>query len=100
MTIFSVPLKPVPSQKIIVDLNGQSSTIIIRQLGGRQFFSLSVEGNIICESVLMVDRSAIVRASYTGFIGDLMSVDTEKNEAPFYSGWGSRFVLIYSDTGF
>ena len=100
MTIYTIPLKAVPSQKIIVDLATQSCTIAIRQLGGRQFLSLSVEGNIICQSVLMVDRSPIVRARYTGFIGDLMSVDIEKSEPPSFTGWGTRFILIYSDTEF
>ena len=100
MTIYSIPLKPVPSQKIIVDLANQSSTIIIRQLAGRQFLSLSVSGNIICQGVLIVDRSPIVRASYTGFVGDLMSVDIDKSEPPSFAGWGSRFILLYSDTAF
>jgi hypothetical protein len=95
MAKFLVPLKAIPSQSISIVLNGQPCVIDVRLLGARQYFSLSVNGVVICRNVLMVNLSRIVRAEYTGFIGDFAVVDTQGDEAPDYSGWGTRWLLLY-----
>lgn len=97
MAITFVPVKAVPSQSINVILAGQPCAIKLRLLGGRQYFSLSVNGAVICQNVLMVNRSAIVRAAYMGFVGDLAAIDTQGDEPPEYTGWGSRWVLAFND---
>lgn len=97
MAITFVPLKALPSQSVSVVLAGQPCSIGIRQIGGRQYLSLSLNGTVICQNVLMVNRSAIVRAAYTGFVGDLAAVDTQGDDAPEYTGWGSRWVLAFND---
>lgn len=100
MTTYNVPLKPVPSQQIVVSLAGQSATIITRQMAGKQYLSLSISGNTICVNAIIRDRTPIVRTSYTGFVGDLVMVDTEGITDPSFTGYGTRYFLIYSDTGF
>lgn len=95
MAKFLVPLRKIPSQSINIVLNGQPCTIDIRLLGDRQYFSLSVNGAVICRNVLMVNLSRIVRAAYTGFIGDFAVVDTQGDEPPEYLGWGDRWILLY-----
>lgn len=97
MTVYTIPIKQVPSQRVNVVLSGQPCTIELRQLGGRQYFSLALNGEVICQNVLMVDRSRIVRAAYTGFVGDFASIDTQGTDAPDYTGWGTRWLLAYSD---
>ncbi|MNO44420.1 hypothetical protein D3C76_346630 [compost metagenome] len=97
MAVTLIPVRALPSQSINVVLAGQPCTIILRQIGGRQYLSLSLNGAVICQNVLMVNRSAIVRAAYTGFIGDLAAVDTQGDEAPVYTGWGTRWVLAFND---
>lgn len=97
MDISTIPLKAVPSQSVNVILAGQPCTIALRELGGRQYLSLSLNGTVICRSVLVVNRSAIVRAAYTGFIGDLAAIDTQGDEAPVYTGWGTRWALAFND---
>lgn len=97
MAITFIPLRAIPSQSVNVPLAGQPCTIILREIGGRQYLSLSINGNVICQNVLMVNRSAIVRAAYTGFIGELAAVDTQGDEAPVYTGWGTRWVLAFND---
>ncbi|QHJ83111.1 MAG: hypothetical protein [Caudoviricetes sp.] len=97
MGISTVPLKAVPSQPVNVNLAGQPCTIILREIGGRQYLSLSINGKVICRNVLVVNRSAIVRAAYTGFIGELAAIDTQGDEAPQYSGWGTRWLLAFND---
>lgn len=97
MAIVTIPLKPVPSQGVNVILAGQPCTVLLRQMQGRQYLSLSLNGVVICRNVLMVNRSAIVRAAYTGFIGDLAAIDTQGDEAPQYDGWGMRWLLAFND---
>lgn len=97
MTFYTIPLKQVPSQAVNVVLAGQPCYIELRLMKGRQYFSLSVNGNVICQNVLLVNRSWVVRAKYTGFIGDFMVVDTQGDSAPEYSGWDKRWLLAFSD---
>lgn len=97
MGISTIPLKAVPSQSRNVVLAGQPCTISLRLMGGRQYLSLSLNGTVICQNVLVVNRSAIVRAAYTGFIGELAAIDTQGDEAPDYTGWGTRWVLAFND---
>jgi hypothetical protein len=97
MAVVQIPLRPVPSQAVNVILSGQPCTIELRELGGRQYLSLSVNGVVICRSVLVVNRSGIVRAAYTGFLGELAAVDTQGDESPRFTGWGTRWVLAFND---
>lgn len=97
MAIVTIPLKPVPSQGVNVILAGQPCTILLRQIGGRQYLSLSLNGAVICLNVLLVNVSGVVRAPYTGFIGELAAIDTQGDEAPQYSGWGTRWLLAFND---
>lgn len=96
MAIVQIPLQPVPSQQVQVPLDGQPCVITLRQLGGRQYLSLSLQGVEICGNVLVQDRSAIVRAAYTGFVGDIAAVDTQGADAPQYTGWNSRWLLLFN----
>jgi len=97
MAISMIPLKAVPSQAVNAPLAGQPCTIELRDIGGRQYLSLSVSGKVICRNVLVVNRSAIVRAKYTGFIGELAAIDTKGDDAPVYTGWGTRWLLAFND---
>lgn len=97
MGISTIPLKAVPSQSINIGLAGQPCTIALAEIGGRQYLSLSINGSVICRNVLVVNRSAIIRAAYTGFIGELAAIDTQGDEAPKYSGWGTRWLLAFND---
>lgn len=97
MATFTIPLKQVPSQRVSVVLAGQPCLVEIRYMRGRQYFSLSLNGTVICTNVLMVNRSLIVRAPYTGLIGDFFVIDTVGDAAPEYTGWGDRWLLAYSD---
>lgn len=97
MGISTIPLKAVPSQAVNVVLAGQPCTIALAEIGGRQYLSLSNNGVVICRSVLVVNRSAIIRAKYTGFVGELAAVDTQGDDAPVYTGWGTRWLLAFND---
>lgn len=97
MTTYTIPLKQVPSQSVNALLVGQPCTIQLREMNGRQYFGLSVNGTVICRNVLTVNLSRIVRAAYTGFVGDFAVIDTQGDEAPQYTGWNTRWLLVFND---
>jgi hypothetical protein len=97
MAVGNIKLRPLPSQPVNVVLAGQPCVIKMRDIGGRQYLSLSLNGTVICDTVLVVNKSPIVRAAYTGFVGDLAAIDTQGDEAPHYSGWGTRWFLAFND---
>lgn len=96
MAINEIPLRPIPSQVVQVSLADQPVTLYLRELGGRQYLSASWSGVVLCESVQLVNRSAVIRAPYTGFIGDIAVYDTQGDEAPQFTGWGDRWRLIFN----
>lgn len=95
-----IPLAPVPSQKILVTLNGQNCTLILRSLAGKQYLSLSVDSNPVFYNTLIVDRIPLKKYDYLPFVGDLASVDTQGTEDPDYQQWNTRFQLVYDSDGF
>lgn len=95
MTSLQIPLDTVPSQSISVVLNNQRCIIKIREMLGRQYLSLSSNGTIICQNVLMQNNFPIIKTSYLGFVGDFIVVDLSGDEPPIYTGWGDRWVLLY-----
>lgn len=97
MAIFTIPLSAVPSQSLSVVLANQPCTIELRLMKGRQYFSLSVNGTVICRNVLIVNRSFIVQAAYTGFIGDFAVIDNQGDAPPEFQGWDTRWFLAFSD---
>ncbi len=40
----------------------------------------------------------LVREAYLGFTGDLTFMDTEGGDDPYYTGLGSRWLLVYIET--
>lgn len=94
--MYQVNLQQVPSQSISVVLNNQSCIIVTREIDGKQYFSLSSNGNVICQNILMQPSTRLVSNAYSGFVGDFYVSDLIGDSAPIYSGWGDRWVLLYS----
>ena len=90
----------MPSQKILVTLNGQNCTLILRSLAGKQYLSLSVDSSPVFYNTLIVDRIPLKKYDYLPFVGDLASVDTQGTDDPDYKQWNTRFQLIYDSYGF
>lgn len=95
-----IPIAPVPAQKILVTLNGQNCTLILRSLDGKQYLSLSVDSNPVFYNTLIVDRIPLKKYDYLPFVGDIASVDTQGTSDPDYREWNTRFQLVYDSDGF
>jgi len=103
-----VPLTAVPSQLVQANLNWQSVSIAVYQLGMAPvtdlYCDLTSNGApiVTCRKCRAFSGSAtdaapflLLDSAYRGFQGDFLFIDSEGDEDPQYSGLGSRWQLIY-----
>jgi len=103
-----VPLTAVPSQLVQANLNGQSVSIAVYQLGMAPTTGLycdvmsngtAIVNCLKCRafsgSVTEAAPFLLLDAAYWGFQGDFLFIDSEGDEDPQYSGLGARWQLIY-----
>lgn len=95
MAVERIPLNAVPSQILSVQLGAQSCRIGVRQRRTGLFVDLYVQDTPIALGMKALDRKFMVRAAYTGFIGDLFFVDTQGEADPQFDGLGSRWQLAW-----
>ena len=98
MSRYIIPLDAVSNQTFSVTLGTQSCQIKIdNKPGYGVFVSLWLAGVSIIQSSLALNRVGLVRYAYLGFTGELYFVDTQGADDPDYTGFGSRFILVYDD---
>lgn len=90
-----VNIAPQPNQTFTVTLNQQYCTINLQQKNTGMFIDLYVDNSPILTGQICRDRVKIVREAYLGFIGDLAFMDTEGTNDPYYTGLGTRYILMY-----
>ena len=90
-----VPIQPVANQSLQCQLNGQACTINLAQMAYGTFIAVYVGATLIQGGVICENLNRIIRDTYLGFSGDLAFVDTQGNSDPIYTGFGSRFLLVY-----
>lgn len=90
-----IPLTAVASQSFTVQLNGQNCEINIYQKSTGLYFDLTVNGESIVNTMICLNAVGLVREVYLGFIGQLVFIDTQGSDDPYYTGLGSRYVLTY-----
>jgi hypothetical protein len=88
----------VPAQALTVQLNGQYVQVNIRQLSTGLFADVLLSNSPVAQGVVCEDRCRIVRAPYTGFVGDLAFADTQGSDNPSWPGLGTRFQLLYLES--
>lgn len=97
MTLITVPLDAVASQTLTVALGGQSVRLNVYTRTFGLYVDVYVNNALIIGGVAALNLVKIVRSAYLGFIGDLYFYDTLAKEDPVYTGFASRFVLLYDD---
>jgi hypothetical protein len=91
-----LPVQPKPSQVFDVTLGTQNCEMTLQQMSTGMFMSISVDGVSVISGRYCVDRVNMVRQKYLGFGGALYFVDTtQQGSDPYYSGLGSRYLLVY-----
>jgi hypothetical protein len=90
-----IPIASTPSQTLNVTLGAQSCKINLYQKSTGVYLDLSINNVPIVTAVLCLDRVKLVRHAYLGFIGNLGFIDTQGKADPDYTGFGTRYQLIY-----
>lgn len=104
-----VPLSAVPSQTLQIVLGGQNCSISVYIKTGadladqtlqtpkqQTYMDLGYNGITVTTTALCLDQEQVLLdRQYLGFVGDFMFVDTQGNDDPVYTGFGTRWVLLY-----
>lgn len=91
-----IPLLATPSQRLTITLGKQRCQIEVTQkYTGGVFLTLTVDGVNVANSTLCRDRVAVVRQLSRPLVGKLAFVDTQGTSDPDYTGFGTRFQLVY-----
>ena len=91
----SIPLQAVPAQVVSVILAGQNCQIHVFQKSTGLFVDLTVNNNRVLSTRIARNAVPMVRHKYFGMLGDLMFMDMQGADDPYYSGLDSRFKLVY-----
>ena len=91
-----IPIQPVPSQQVLCVLDGQNCQIAIYLKNDRIFVDLNSNGVNLCLASLAHNADPLDACnSYDGFQGNLYFIDTQGEEDPQYTGFSSRWFLVY-----
>lgn len=90
-----IPIAAVPAQTLTVTLAGQLCKINLTQRPNGVFMDLFIAGVPVAQDAICLDRTRVVRYKYLGFAGDLSFVDTQGASDPVYTGFNSRYLLVY-----
>ncbi|MFS8371299.1 phage baseplate plug family protein [Acetobacter indonesiensis] len=97
MAAVTIPISPVAFQQINVPLSGSTVTLTIQQRTNGVYADISLNGTQIIAGVVCQDRTWLVRYAYLGMPGDISFIDTQGTSDPDYTGFGSRYILIYEE---
>lgn len=90
-----IPLNAAPFQTLSVTLGTQPCQLNIYTLSTGLYMDVLLNGSPVAQGVLCLNNNKIVRAAYTGFVGDLIITDTQGTNDQTYDGLGARYQLVY-----
>lgn len=90
-----IPLAPVPSQSVNVQLGGQNCRVDVYQTAYALFLDLYESNEPVVDGAICQNLNRVVRDSYLGFLGDLLFYDSQGKSDPDFTGLGGRFSLLY-----
>ena len=90
-----IPLSAVPSQRLQVVLEDQDVELSILQRGNNVYANITVNGVVLRQGALCIDRVPILQPGTTNLSGNFVFVDLWGTSDPQWQEYGSRFVLFY-----
>jgi hypothetical protein len=98
--MIEIPLIQNPNQELEIELNEQSCTITIRQLGDYVYMTLWLDSTLIEENAICMPLQLILQSSNAKqFNGNFTFVDTtsdsDHQSNPNYTDFDTRFKLVY-----
>ncbi len=92
--MLTIRLSATASQTLSVTLGGQFCKIAIYQKSTGVFLDLTVNDVPVNPGCSCLDRVSIIRLA--GFKGELRFVDTQGVSNPDYTGFNTRYKLVYT----
>lgn len=93
--ILTVPLKPIPSQSLMITLNGQQCKIKVYSKSGEVFMDLTVNEVVMFTGILCLNGISILPNDSFNFVGDLYFENSTSTENPDYTLFGDTWFLQY-----
>jgi len=93
--MLQIPIQPVPSQQLQVTLGGQNLQIAVYQKDANVYVDLNLGGVDISSGILALNGVALCPFDYEGLVGNFSFIDLQGTSDPDYTGFGTRFVLLY-----
>lgn len=90
-----IPLQALPDQTVQAYLSGQNCTLRFYQRTFGLYMDMFVANAPLLYGEQCFNMNKLVRNDYYGFIGDIYFFDTDGVDDPYYTGLGSRYVLLY-----
>lgn len=91
-----IPIQAVPSQTVNCVLGGQNCQIAVYYKVQGIFVDLAINGADVFVASLGLNQNPLDPCnSYDGFAGDLYFIDTQGSDDPQYTGFGTRWFLLY-----
>jgi len=90
-----IPTLAVPNQALTVTLDSQQCQIDLSQNLYGLYLDLYMNNSLVVGGVLCENLNRAVRDAYFGFAGDICFLDIQGESPPYYTGLGTRFLLIY-----
>lgn len=91
----TLALAAIPAQSFSAVLGGQNCQISVYQKSTGVFVDIAINNSRIISGKICLDRVKLVRQAYLGFVGDLFFADTQGVSDPVYTGFGTRYQLVY-----
>lgn len=93
-----IPLNPIPNQSLSCTIGLQSLYITLNTRNDDQLFAtVQANNELVIANRLCLNGSPLIGVDYLPIRGNLVFVDMQGNDNPYYKGLGSRFALVYAE---
>jgi len=97
MTYQVIPVSPVANQQFTCVLDNQTAQFNMTTTEAGLFADIVYNGVSIIAGKLCQDRTNLNSSPYTGLPQGLYFADTLGTTDPVYTGFGTRYLLLYGD---
>ncbi len=97
MTYTVIPIQARANQTFLCVLDGQSAQISLTTTDFGLFADVLYNGQPVANGRLCLDRTDINPMRYNGLPQFLGFADTQGQSDPVYTGFGTRYLLIYGN---
>lgn len=95
MTYQVIPIQPLAVQSFACTLDGQQAQFTITSTARGVFADVVYNGVSVIAGRQCLDRTDFNPAKYNGLPQGLFFVDQQGTSDPDYTGFGSRYLLLY-----